>query len=312
MAIDRARLRRLAPRYLIDWAVVIVLLVVSLLLDLVPPYHREFSITDTSIAYPYKTSEIVPPWLLFIICFVIPFVLITLTVLFRKPRSFFDWHQTFLGLVMALSYTVVFTQVFKITVGELRPDFLSRCEPNPGIKNPEYGLVTSSICNQTDTALLYDGMKSFLSGHSSCTFAGMLFLSLFWAGKLATFNRKQGSSWKLALFFAPLLVAALVAVSRLDDYRHHWQDVLLGSLLGIFIAYLSYRTFFPALTQPGCSLPYGSQESYPSQSNPTDLEQGQLINTTETSNDIHHPPPSSANHIDLQASSSSAPLKSFP
>jgi membrane-associated phospholipid phosphatase len=47
------------------------------------------------------------------------------------------------------------------------------------------------------------------------------------------FDRK-GHVAKLCIVFFPLLLAALVAVSRVDDYWHHWQDVFAGGLLGTF------------------------------------------------------------------------------
>lgn len=47
------------------------------------------------------------------------------------------------------------------------------------------------------------------------------------------FDRK-GHVAKLCIVFAPLLLAAMVGVSRVDDYWHHWQDVFAGGLLGTF------------------------------------------------------------------------------
>lgn len=43
---------------------------------------------------------------------------------------------------------------------------------------------------------------------------------------------QNGYSYKVWLAGSPLMVAALVAISRTMDYRHHWSDVLTGSLLG--------------------------------------------------------------------------------
>ena len=44
----------------------------------------------------------------------------------------------------------------------------------------------------------------------------------------------------------PTLGAALVAGSRIMDARHHPFDVLFGSLLGMLIAWISYRQYFPS------------------------------------------------------------------
>lgn len=66
------------------------------------------------------------------------------------------------------------------------------------------------------------------------SFAGLGFLALYLAGKIKVFDR-QGHVAKLCILFLPLLMAALVAVSRVSDYWHHWQDVFAGSILGLFL-----------------------------------------------------------------------------
>lgn len=42
----------------------------------------------------------------------------------------------------------------------------------------------------------------------------------------------KGHIAKLCLVLLPLLISSLVGVSRVDDYRHHWQDVFAGGLIG--------------------------------------------------------------------------------
>ena len=47
----------------------------------------------------------------------------------------------------------------------------------------------------------------------------------------------------------PTLGAALVAVSRIEDARHHPFDVLFGSGLGALCAWGGYRQYFPSLDE---------------------------------------------------------------
>jgi diacylglycerol diphosphate phosphatase / phosphatidate phosphatase len=57
-------------------------------------------------------------------------------------------------------------------------------------------------------------------------------LSWYLAGKIMAFDRR-GHVAKLCIVALPLLLAAMVAVSRVDDYWHHWQDVFTAGALGI-------------------------------------------------------------------------------
>ena len=61
---------------------------------------------------------------------------------------------------------------------------------------------------------------------------------------------------KAWISLVPLSGAALVAISRTMDYRHHWQDVLTGSFLGLIVAYFSYRQYYPPLNSDVSHIPY--------------------------------------------------------
>lgn len=63
------------------------------------------------------------------------------------------------------------------------------------------------------------------------SFAGLGFLSWYLCGKLKAFDQR-GHIAKLLIFLLPYLFAALIGISRVDDYWHHWTDVFAGALIG--------------------------------------------------------------------------------
>jgi diacylglycerol diphosphate phosphatase / phosphatidate phosphatase len=64
---------------------------------------------------------------------------------------------------------------------------------------------------------------------------------------------------RVLIALAPLIGAALIAISRLEDYRHDVFDVTCGSLLGMLVAYFSYRRYYPSLRLARCDEPYPSR-----------------------------------------------------
>eukprot|EP00834_Sanchytrium_tribonematis_P009198 NODE_1758_length_613_cov_0.396887.p1 type:complete len:169 gc:universal NODE_1758_length_613_cov_0.396887:611-105(-) len=119
--------------------------------------------------------------------------------------------------------------------GELRPDFLNVCSVDFS-KSPDFTYLhpyNSGKCGNENDLNVMQARQSFPSGHSSMSFAGLTFLSLFiWHFR-----------WKFLLFaklFAtlPLILAAFIALSRLVDNHHHPFDVIFGSLLGILGAFI--------------------------------------------------------------------------
>lgn len=69
---------------------------------------------------------------------------------------------------------------------------------------------------------------------------------MYFAGKLHLFD-ERGHIYKSLVVLAPIIGASLIAASRVSDYRHHWQDVTVGSFIGAVAAVFSYRQYYPSL-----------------------------------------------------------------
>jgi hypothetical protein len=80
-------------------------------------------------------------------------------------------------------------------------------------------------------------------------------LSLWIAGQCRVY-RPRADLARVLLALAPLLGAALIAISRCEDYRHDVYDVSVGSVLGMAVAHYTYRRYYPALRSRGCAEPY--------------------------------------------------------
>ncbi|KAH6918960.1 phosphatidic acid phosphatase type 2 domain-containing protein 1A [Coprinopsis sp. MPI-PUGE-AT-0042] len=253
-AMDPTRRKRLLLSYAPDWVVTLLIAGAFYALDKVNGYRREFSLTDTSLRYPHAEHERVPNGPLYFIVFGIPIILQPI-INFLTVRSWWDLHNSSLGLILGLALTGATTQFIKVTVGRPRPDIISRCMPSAGALDPEFGLFNWTMCTQPDDSVLNEGFRSFPSGHSSMSFAGLGFLAFYLAGKLHLFD-ERGHAGKAWVSIFPFFGAAMVAISRTMDYRHHWHDVIVGSFLGILMSFFAYRQYYPPLTSEVSHRPY--------------------------------------------------------
>lgn len=162
-------------------------------------------------------------------------------------------HVTILGWFISMILTLFITDVIKNAVGRPRPDLIARCKPKPG--TPAHQLVTFEVCTEQDHHVLHDGWRSFPSGHSSFSFSGLGYLALFIAGQCHVY-RPRADLARVLVALAPLLGAALIAISRCEDYRHDVYDVSVGSVLGMAVAHYTYRRYYPALRNKDCATPY--------------------------------------------------------
>ncbi|KAK9272595.1 hypothetical protein L1049_002969 [Liquidambar formosana] len=227
-----------ARTHMHDWLILLLLAVIEVILFVIHPFYR-FVGKDmmADLKYPLK-SNTVPVWAVPMYAVLLP-IAIFLVVYFRR-RDVYDLHHAILGLLFSVLVTAVITDAIKDGVGRPRPDFFWRCFPDGKDVYDKWGNV---ICHG-DKNVIKEGHKSFPSGHTSWSFAGLGFLSLYLSGKIKVFDRR-GHVAKLCIIFLPLLVASLVGISRVDDYWHHWQDVFAGGLLGLVVATFCYLQFFP-------------------------------------------------------------------
>ncbi|KAJ2649487.1 hypothetical protein IWW40_003159 [Coemansia sp. RSA 1250] len=240
----RPRRSQLVLSYIPDYAVLVVMAILWALLSKITPFHRDFSLTDKTIQFPHKPDS-VPFYAAVLLCCVFPLAVVLLWTLTIR-RSFHDMNSGILGLAMSLILNMMVTNTVKNMAGRLRPDFIDRCNLNADqVQEPRIGLLTSAVCNPTDEEVFLDGMRSFPSGHTSFSFAGLTFLSLWLCGHLRIGDRR-GRTYKSFVCFVPYLAAALVGVSRVMDYRHHWQDVLGGAILGTIMGWFGYLQYYPS------------------------------------------------------------------
>ncbi|KAH9930322.1 phosphatidic acid phosphatase type 2/haloperoxidase [Fomitopsis serialis] len=226
--------------YIVDWSVATVAWFIAWIVSGLPPYEREFDRKDTLIDHKHHKSQIGGD-LNWFIAFVVPFAVIGVISCLR--RSALDLHHGALALYATRAFSEVATEVLKNRVGRLRPDFLSRCKWDKELK---------ACAGDLETIL--DGRRSFPSGHSSTAFSGMMFLSLWLAGITGAWCITRPAAARsflasrlarLSLSCLPLAFATWVAVSRVEDYRHHKEDVIVGGLLGTACAVICYLTYWP-------------------------------------------------------------------
>ncbi|CAL0317697.1 unnamed protein product [Lupinus luteus] len=233
---------KLALSHKQDWLILLLLGAIEGVLNIIEPFHRYIGKDMMAdLMFPFKEDSI-PMWAVPILSIVIPILIFVAFYLARK--DIYDLHHAILGLMFASLITGVITDSIKDAVGRPRPNFFLRCFPD---KIPVFDVDTGDVLCSGDAKVIKEGYKSFPSGHTSWSFAGLGFLTWYLSGKVRVFDRR-GHIAKLCISLFPLLIASLVGVTRVDDYWHHWTDVFAGGLIG-----WAPHAFFHMLGENGCS-----------------------------------------------------------
>ncbi|KAK7498389.1 hypothetical protein BaRGS_00010343 [Batillaria attramentaria] len=226
----------------------LVLFIVFTITDNADPFQRSIQPEEMWMyRYPHGPSYY-PAYLMWITVLSVPTIVFFAFYILRRDTE--DLLQACLGVLLSIYVTGCITNFVKLAIGRPRPDFLYRCYPEGP---PRHIIELQCTGNE---AVIIEGRKSFPSGHSSLSFASLGFVSLYIAGKLQVFNRGRGQGLRFICFLFPLVWALMIAVSRTSDYHHHWQDVTIGSIMGLVGAYTCYRQVYPSLTKVNSHLCY--------------------------------------------------------
>ena len=153
-------------------------------------------------------------------------------------------------LILGFSLCMFITDVSKYSLGRLRPYFLAVCNPNleevcyqiedsyievedsdysyTEIHHPKY-VIENNTCTGNDD-LMKEARLSFVSGHSSVSFYIAAFLIIF--------MKEYINLWfvRTLLQLAHFILAFWISITRINDYMHHPEDVIMGSIIGIACA----------------------------------------------------------------------------
>ena len=193
-------------------------------------------------SYPHGENT-VPTVVVPLVAFVAPCVAMACAPKKYNPNMRKD--RALGGLCAAIGLTWVVTCGMKNVVGGIRPDFVDRCWPDGATRAWKSAGVPE--CSG-DYDSVQEGRRSFPSGHTSMSFAGFVYCSLYLAAWLRVGrddHRDAGraswhGTWKLAVVVAPIVAATFIGLTRIRDYWHHWEDVTVGALLGTAFAVLAW------------------------------------------------------------------------
>ncbi|KAM8707918.1 hypothetical protein ACLKA7_014962 [Drosophila subpalustris] len=220
-----------------------------------PPTQRGFFCDDESLMYPYQENTVTPTMLHWISLH-LPLAALVVLESYRcwkrtgaashsRWERFWPVYNTLRWFLFGHVAEQLIKDMGKQLIGRLRPHFFEVCRPvfDDGTTCTDSGPGQSLVYHTAYTcqpdlsgateAMLRDVRVSFPSGHSAMAFYGLVFLALH----LQRVRRPKPSTLLRPLCQLLLVaLASFVGLSRVTDYKHHWSDVVAGSLLGASIA----------------------------------------------------------------------------
>ncbi|KAF3931079.1 hypothetical protein ABW20_dc0106310 [Dactylellina cionopaga] len=246
----------------LDWATILVIGIIALMIDKYVPdvggksrYFRllpgegSTSPQMEAFSHPYR-KQIITFWASAGLDVGVPALFISIVELCTRGR-FMNFARGMLGAVNSVILCCFVQIIVKTLAGGFRPSFFEICKPQPD--GPGVGSDGTwykwTICTG-DPQKINWALESFPSGHVATSFAAGVYLSLWINAKLKVFSDYRSSPIVLVFFLFPITLAVLMAGAISTDMSHHWYDILGGAILGIFIAFLTYRNMYASIFDP--------------------------------------------------------------
>ena len=173
----------------------------------------------------YKPEEKVPNWVLFVLCGLAPAVFLFCYALRYGQQQQGHEYESLGSFFRSTGSTWFVTDVLKVRFARPRPHAYDK------LKKWGFDKETKTCEDGKDPQELWDAFRSFPSGHASLSFTTMVRVSL----ELTRILPMGPLHW---LAWSPILLASYISWTRLDDNRHHREDVIVGAIIGIVFALL--------------------------------------------------------------------------
>ena len=225
-----------------------------------PPYDAQFLEQDPALSRA-RVDASIPTALLLALCALLPGALLlavhAAAHLRAGKRGWLQPHLL-LGLALALGATLLAVDALKNVIGAKRPNFFALCQyqgyPAALASRDARSAAWAAYLNATapgapgqlarcsaPPALVADAQRSFPSGHSALSFAGLGYLALALRGAAGVAAGDFFSPLAL-LAGSPLALAAHIAATRVRENWHREVDVAAGAALGCAFALLAHAT----------------------------------------------------------------------
>ena len=167
----------------------------------------------------------------------------------RNLRQSNAWYLQVMKLLLIFLWGTglshILCYILKSSFGHMRPNFWAICNPNITCEAGDRTYHTDYICQSANERQEIRARQAFPSGHATFTGFAALFLIIYAQNRL-----RPRLLWNHLFILRPLFQATCFSVSlwvcatRVTDYVHHLEDIVVGYALGGVIGLLlGYQTF---------------------------------------------------------------------
>lgn len=218
--------------YLVDWIICLLLFAIKQIISAVVSPRQSIPVVvgDPRISLPFL-ADTIPSYANILLSICAPFAVVVLmqviyAAVASKPSvwiNFHNIHHFALAIFAAYTITTLTVCVLKNVTGVPRPNHFANPDPDG------------------------NGRQSFPSDHSAVSWTGWFLLALYLAGQFSLFYGRAPSLGLVITVMLAFVPPIIVCVTRYLDNKHHWIEIVTGSLIGCLVAVMVYGSLFESL-----------------------------------------------------------------